>query len=139
MTDKEFRQLRRSELVEIIYELQKSNEALTKENEELKSQLEEKRIKISKAGSIAEATVGLSDIFQSAQKTADKYVEHVKANSAEAERRSIKIMSDAEKESKRIIREANRKADKKWAEFNKKAEAVLRANAELKHFLKNKG
>jgi polysaccharide deacetylase 2 family uncharacterized protein YibQ len=56
-----------------------------KENEELKRQLREaniklndRRIMLDKAGSIAEAALQLNDVFELAQKAADQYLENVK-------------------------------------------------------------
>ena len=71
MTDKELRKLKRSELLEIMYYLQKEVETLQKENESLKQQLEmqqggissenlEKIIKVVKA-TVDNAIRGQSD------------------------------------------------------------------------------
>ena len=47
MTDKELRKLKRSDLLEILYYLQKELEELSKENESLKTQLENSKAVIS--------------------------------------------------------------------------------------------
>ena len=60
MTDKEFKRLKRSELIEIIYEYQKREQALQSRVEALQAQLDEKNLKIQQAGSIAEATAALT-------------------------------------------------------------------------------
>ena len=80
MTDKEFKRLRRSDLIEIIYEYQRREKALNEEIEALKAELESRDLKIRDAGSIAEAVVKLNELFETAQKTADEYVEQVKRN-----------------------------------------------------------
>ena len=79
MTDKEFKRLKRSELIEIIYEYQKREQALQSRVEALQAQLDEKNLKIQQAGSIAEATAALTGIFEATQKTADAYLEHIRA------------------------------------------------------------
>ena len=79
MTDKEFKRLKRSELIEIIYEYQKREQALQARVDQLQAQLEERNLKIRDAGSIAEATAALTGIFEAAQKTAEAYLEHVRA------------------------------------------------------------
>lgn len=78
MTDKEFRKLRRSDLIEIIYEYQKREEALRAEIASLKEQLSDRAMKLKDAGSIAEAVIRLNALFETAQKTADDYVEQVR-------------------------------------------------------------
>lgn len=49
MTDKEIRKLKRADLLEILYYLQKEIEELTKENESLKSQLENSKTILSES------------------------------------------------------------------------------------------
>ena len=78
MTDKEFKRLRRSDLIEILYEYQKREKALNEEIAALKAQLADRELKIQDAGSIAEAVVKLNELFETAQKTADEYVEQVR-------------------------------------------------------------
>lgn len=95
MTDKEFKRLRRSDLIEILYEYQKREKALNEEIASLKSELEARELKIRNAGSIAEAVVKLNELFETAQKTADEYVEQVKRN---AEREKKEAASAAEQQ-----------------------------------------
>ena len=113
MTDKEFRKLKRGDLIAIIYEYQKKQEELVKEIGELRAQLESKNLKISKAGSIAEAVVGLDLLFETAQKTADDYIEQVRLANEEAEQKAAEIIKQAEKEAAEIVSKARDKADNK--------------------------
>ncbi len=114
MTDKEFRKLKRSDLISIIYEYQKRQDELVEENKELREQLDSKNLKISNAGSIAEAVVGLDLLFETAQKTADDYIEQVKAANTELERRAeeraTEIIENARKEAEKILSEAKGKS-----------------------------
>ena len=57
MTDKEFKRLSRSQLIEIIYQLQIKQEELTADNEKLSKALEDRRLLVSEAGNIAEAAL----------------------------------------------------------------------------------
>ena len=113
MTDKEFRKLKRGDLIAIIYEYQKKQEELVKEIGELRAQLESKNLKISKAGSIAEVVVGLDLLFETAQKTADDYIEQVRLANEEAEQKAAEIIKQAEKEAAEIVSKARDKADNK--------------------------
>lgn len=78
MTDKEFRRLSRADLIEIIYELQQSEKMLQKENEGLKRELEDRRVTISEAGSLAEVLARLNGLFEAAQTTANDYRDEAK-------------------------------------------------------------
>lgn len=73
MTDKEFRRLSRADLIEIIYELQRSERSLQDEIAELKQKLEERRVAIEQSGSLVEVLAKLNGLFEAAQATADDY------------------------------------------------------------------
>ena len=76
--NKSLSKLTRAELLDLLYRQEKRIESLEEENETLKKQVADKKIRISKVGSIAEASLALSDIFSEAQKAADLYVKNVK-------------------------------------------------------------
>ena len=67
MADRELRHMSRTELVEIIYALKQSEDALRKENEVLTARLQDRQIHIQKAGSIAQAALELNHVFEAAQ------------------------------------------------------------------------
>lgn len=78
MTEKELLKLKRSEMLEIMLAQSREIDALRRELGETKAQLEERKILISKAGSLAEASLSLTKVFEEAQKAADLYVFNVK-------------------------------------------------------------
>ena len=80
MKDRELRRLSRKELIEIIYELKKSELALKERNTALEKQLSDRSIQMQNAGSIAEAALALSGIFEAAQDAADRYLGAVRAS-----------------------------------------------------------
>ena len=77
MADKDLRKLGRSELLEVIKMLQDENHTLERRIKELEKQLDDKRIIIQNAGSIAEASMQLNKIFEVAQETANQYINSV--------------------------------------------------------------
>ena len=110
MTDKEFKRLKRGELLAIIFEYQKKQEALEAELADVKKQLESRDLKISNAGSIAEAVVALSGIFDAAQKTADSYVKQVQLSTQNAEKQADDIIKKAQIKAQEIIDNAYKSA-----------------------------
>ena len=74
MDDKEFRKLKREDLIEIIYQYQRREQRMQQELESLRTQLEDRNIRVQKAGSIAEAALALNGVFEAAQKAADQYL-----------------------------------------------------------------
>ena len=92
MTEKELLKLKRSEMLEIMLAQSREIDKLRKELKETKAQLEDRRIKIRNAGSLAEASLQLTNIFAEAQKAADLYVENVKRSTGR------KVRNDAGEE-----------------------------------------
>ena len=78
MADRDLRKLGRAELIEIIFALQKDNNALAERNKKLQGLLDEKYITLTNAGSIAEASLKLNKVFEAAQAAADQYVMSVR-------------------------------------------------------------
>lgn len=81
MTDRELRKLRRAELLEMLIESEQINERLKEEVEVLRQQVTEREMKIDRAGSLAEAALQLSGIFEAAQDAADRYLENIRIRS----------------------------------------------------------
>jgi len=95
MPDRELRHMSRTELVEIIFALKQSEDQLKAENAALTAQLQERRLQIEKAGSIAQAALDLNRVFEAAQAAADDYTASVRAK-AEAEAAQILARAKAE-------------------------------------------
>lgn len=94
MTDKELRKLKRTELLELMIEQSDEIDDLKRRLEEAETKLAERELRIEKAGSIAEAALALTNIFEDAQKAADLYLENLKARSEEREDREGKNGTD---------------------------------------------
>ena len=110
MTDKEFKRLKRADLIEIIYRLQENEEIHRARIVELEKRLDEKRMKLEKAGSIAEAAISLNNVFGAAQEAADQYLNEIRllrvetgAQLEKAKKDAEKIRADARREAARII------------------------------------
>ena len=85
MTERELRKLSRQDLLELLILQVKENERLTIRLAEKESQLQEQRIQIESSGSIAEAALKLSGVFEAAQAAADVYLENLRRLQQEAE------------------------------------------------------
>ena len=75
MTDKQIKHLSRKELLEMLIEQEKENVRLESEIERLKGELEAKRTIYMESGSLAEAALKLSGIFEAADYAAKIYLE----------------------------------------------------------------
>lgn len=83
--DRKLRKMRKIELLELLLEQEKEIERLQDENNELQRQLGIRRLQIEKSGSIAEAALQLSGVFEAAQKAADYYLKSVIPESEDVE------------------------------------------------------
>lgn len=109
MTDKEFKRLSRSQLIDIIYQFQLKQEELTAENEKLSKELADKRLRVSKVGSIAEAALEVHNVMQAAQDAAEHYLEEIQIRVHKEHQR---ILNDARAEAAAILAKAKKEADK---------------------------
>lgn len=122
MTDKEFQRLSRSQLIEIIYQLQLNQEKLTEENQQLKLALKDRRLRLDQAGNIAEAALVMNDVFLNAQNAAQQYLAEIQTILAETEERRQKILADAEVEAQTIVAAAR----KTQSDYDSAVETILR-------------
>lgn len=106
MTDKEFKRLSRSQLIDIIYQLQLKQAELIAENEKLSKELADKRLRVSKAGNIAEAALEIHNVMQAAQDAATQYLEEIHIMHDETEKKCQQLLENARKEANAIIAQA---------------------------------
>ena len=78
MTDKELRRLSRMELIQLLLEQTRETERLQAELGEMQERLNDRRILLHNAGSIAEAAVQINELMETAQATADQWLERMK-------------------------------------------------------------
>lgn len=124
MAEKGLRRMKRTELIEIIYALKSDAERIRKEKDELWDQLHQRNIKIEEAGSIAEASLNINEVFVSAQAAADDYLNSVKAVNAEQEAYIQSVKENAEQEAMQIILQARQKAEVIEAQAKQKKEEI---------------
>lgn len=118
MTDKELRRLHRSELLEMLISLTEENRKLNDLLEQTRSQLRDRQITIENAGSLAEAALSLSGIFQTADAAAQQYLESVRKLTAQQEEACRAILSQAEQKAAETKQEALSYSQKVYAEAN---------------------
>ena len=130
MTDKEFKRLNRSQLIEIIYQLQLRQEEMTAENVKLSKELEDKRIRVDKAGNIADAALEINNVMQAAQSAAAQYLDEVRLRADEEGRQ---ILQEARDEAAVIILQAQVEAAKiiaqakqEMPDYDQVIEAILK-------------
>lgn len=98
MTNRELKNLKRAELLEMLLAVTKENEELHRQNEALQAQMKERILQLEKAGSIAEAALQLNKVFEAAQAAADQYLANVQAMGQKVESPAEALPPEAEDE-----------------------------------------
>ena len=114
---KELKRLSRRELVDIIYQLKKNDQQKQEQIDVLEKALQEKRIRVSVAGSIAEAAVDITNIFSAAQTTADLYLHEISRMKEDTARECAKMLEDARKKVENILADAKKQCDELEARY----------------------
>ena len=109
MFNKELKKLSRRELVDIIYQMKKNEQQMQEEITALQEGLEDRRIRLSMAGSIAEAAMGVTQLFSTAQTTAELYLSEIAAMKAETEQECAKMIEEAEKKVRDIMKDGEKR------------------------------
>ena len=106
MEHKELKKLNRRDLIDIIYQMKKQEEKMQEEIAALKAELEDRRIRLSSAGSIAEAATSIADIMAQAQKTADLYLHEIACMKEDTEKECARQIANAKETAARILSES---------------------------------
>lgn len=77
MKERELRRLSKTELLEMLIDLRQQCDALEKDLQKTREWLKDKELNIQKAGSIAQASLQLSGVFQAAEEAATQYVNNI--------------------------------------------------------------
>ena len=105
MTEKELKKLNRYQLLELLIVQTERADKLQAKLETAEKHLFNQELKLSSLGSIAEASLQLSGVFQSAQEAADMYVDA-------ARKRADEIEEAAHKKAAQILIQAKAQADR---------------------------
>lgn len=125
MTEKELKKLNRRDLLEILVEQGRELQTLREKYEEAEQKLADRQICIDKAGSIAEASLQLSGIFEAAQNACSQYTDNLARLSQEQETVCAQLESESRRKAARIITEAEKKSAALRTETEKQCEEML--------------
>lgn len=123
MTEKELRGLSRVDLLELLIAETKKNQQLQQQLEEVTAKLESKELVINNAGSIAEASLQLSGIFEAAQAAGDQYLHNIRL----LNQRQSELCAEMERKTRQqcdeMLAQAKLASQIYWDEISRKLEA----------------
>lgn len=102
------RKMKKTELVALLQEREAEIERLT----ELLNDREKQSVKFENLGSLAEASLAVNGVFESAQKAADWYLEEVSDMKRQAAQMMVRCETEAKTEAERIVSEARQESEK---------------------------
>lgn len=136
MTERELKKLSRIELIELLLEQSKENAQLRAMLKQAQDQLDDRAIRIEKAGSIAEASLQLNGVFQAAQAACEQYIENVEHLSSRQEEICAQMERDTQAKCAKMLAEAKKQSQDYWDEVSRKIKNVTSSYAELQTILK---
>lgn len=104
MTEKELKKLNRYQLLELLLAQTERADTLQKKVEELESKLEERELHFSELGSVAEAALYVSGVFNASQQAVDYYMDAARKKAdvilEDARNQAASMLADAEEKSR---------------------------------------
>ncbi len=146
MTDKELKHLSRSGLLEMLLAQVEENKKLKMQLNSMQTQLDNRRIVMNEAGSIAEAALQLNGVFEAAQNAAAQYLENIRQLSDKGEDICRRMEEEAKKKADAIRAEADSyshqvrsQADQYQRQAVKKIQDLLQEQDGLHFLLRSMG
>lgn len=137
LIDKGVQKLKRSELLEILIDTTGENEELKEkmtsletENARLKEQLQDRKIKIEKAGTLAEAALLLNGVFDSAHAAAKQYLDNLEELSRRASETVEMKEENARKTSQQLLDETISRCNEMTSTTETKCTTMMRETQE---------
>ena len=131
MTDKELRRLSRSDLLELLLVQRKENEQLRCILDQTQAQLADRTIRLDNVGSIAEASLQLSGIFEAAQDSCQYYLDNIKLMNDQQAAVCQQMENETKEKCERMVEEAERKAQACWENCSAKIKQLVDSFAGL--------
>jgi soluble cytochrome b562 len=135
MTDKDLQKLKRIELLEILIEQGKTIERLEQELAEANKKLEERQLNMSNAGSIAEASLQITGIFEVAQSAAHIYLENIQKMEQATKEKCEEIERETVAKCQNMIIDAEKAVDEKWADISNRMEDFYNTHRGMKEMI----
>lgn len=125
MTERELRRLSRTDLLELLVAQRRENEQLRCILDQTQAQLADRTIQINKAGSIAEASLQLSGIFNAAQDSCQYYLDNIRLLSERQSQVCQQMEQETKEKCDRMVAEAELKSQQCWENCSVKIKQLV--------------
>lgn len=127
MTDRQLRKASRLELLQILLEQKRENESLRQQIAEMEQQLLKRQITIDQAGTLAEAALKLSGIFDAAESACQYYSENIRTLSGRQEEICRTMERETREKCDRMLEQAKQMARVYWDEYKEKCNNYMKS------------
>lgn len=125
MTEKELKKLSRTDLLKMLIMQSEEVQTLRERLELSENLLKQREIGLSKAGSIAEASLALNGVFEAAQAACEQYMENIRLHSERQEEICRQIETEHRIKLQRELEDSRRKCEIMEAETRRKCDQML--------------
>ena len=125
MDKKALKKMKKKELIEKVLEQQELLEEQKVCLEEMEKEVQDRRIKLNKAGTIADAAFLLNGVIEATEKAAAQYLENIEKLSGEQEAIMEKQQADHERKMAELFEETKQKCDALKMKTQKECEEMI--------------
>ena len=131
MTNRELRKLNRTDLLKLLLAEKKENEALCTQLQQMREQLENRQLQIDQSGSLAEAALKLSGIFEAAESACQYFTENIRNLSGRQEEICRTMEKETREKCDRMLEQARQMSRVYWDEYTEKCSRYMKSMEEV--------
>ena len=127
MTDRQLRKASRPELLKMLQQCRQENDDLRQRLEQTQSQLQSRQLVVDQSGTLADAALKLSGIFEAAESACQYYTENIRTLSGRQEEICRKMEQESREKCDRMLEQAKQMAKIYWDEYAEKCSRYMKA------------
>lgn len=127
MTDRQLRKAGRTDLLRLLLEQRRENENLRQQLSEIEERLRNRQITIDQSGTLAEAALKLSGIFDAAETACQYYTENIRGLSGRQEEICRTMERETREKCDRMLEQAKQMARVCWDEYTEKCSRYMKS------------
>ena len=136
--------LSKNEMMMVMHDQEQEIERLKAKVAELQTTINNYEIKVEEAGTLAEASAQINNLFEAAQSTVETYIENMRKREEKSEallsdvqKQAESIISDAEDVAQKRLAAADVEIDEKWAVIESRLLVLYESHKGLKELVES--
>lgn len=136
--------LSKNEMMMVMHDQEQEIERLKAKVSELQATIDNYEIKVEEAGTLAEASAQINNLFEAAQATVETYIENMKKRAekseeilADVQKQADGIISEAEAVAQKRLAAADAEIDEKWAVIESRLLVMYESHKGLKELVES--